>query len=147
MYHNILVAYDGSKHADKAMDIALELAAKFDAELHLVQVVNHAHATSGAAEYARSENIDDPDQLEIEVAKADLLKRFTPKARDAGVENIHTEVTRGDPAECLLNYVQDRDVDMVVMGRRGVGRVEGLLVGSVSSKMSALAESAVLTVK
>ena len=123
MYNNILVAYDGSKHANKAMDIAMELAAKFDADLHLVQVVNHAHATSGAAEYARSENIDDPDMLEIEVAKADLLKRFAPMAKEAGVDKMHTRVSRGDPAERLLDYVGSNDVDMVVMGRRGVGRL------------------------
>lgn len=147
MYHNILVAYDGSNHADKAIDIAMELAAKSDAELHLVQVVNHAHASSGAAEYARSEKIDDPDLMEIEVAKANLLKRFETKARDAGVENMRAEVSRGDPAECLLDYVDNCDVDLVVMGRRGVGRIEGLLVGSVSSKVTALADSAVLTVK
>ena len=53
MYNNILVAYGGSSHADKAMDIAMEMAAKFDADLHLVKVVNHAHASSGTAEYAR----------------------------------------------------------------------------------------------
>jgi len=52
MYNNILVAYGGSSHADKAMDIAMEMAAKFDADL-LDQVVNHAHALSGTAEYAR----------------------------------------------------------------------------------------------
>ncbi len=53
MYSNILIAYDGSAHADKAMDVAMELAAKFDADLHLVQVVNHAHASSGSAKCSR----------------------------------------------------------------------------------------------
>lgn len=52
-YNNILVAYDGSSHADKAMDIAMEMAAKFEADLYLVQVVNHVHASSGTAEYVR----------------------------------------------------------------------------------------------
>lgn len=53
MYNNILVAYDGSSHADKAMDIAMEMAAKFDADIHLVQVVNYTHASRGTPEYAR----------------------------------------------------------------------------------------------
>ena len=147
MYRNILIAYDGSTHADKAMGAAIELAAKFDADLHVVQVVDHAHASSGAAEYARSEKIADPDGLETELAKKNLLQRFEAKARDAGVGNLHALVARGDPAEQLLNYVGDSGVDMVVMGRRGVGRVQGLLVGSVSAKVSALANSAVLTIK
>ncbi len=147
MYSNILVAYDGSDHADKAMDVALELAAKFDADLHLVQVVDHAHASSGTAEYARIENAGDPDLVEIEVARNNLDKRFLPKAQKAGVAHLHTNVARGDPAEQLLDYAGACGADMVVMGRRGVGRVEGLLVGSVSSKLNALADSAVLTVK
>lgn len=147
MYSNILAAYDGSTHADKAIGVAIELAAKFDADLHLIQVVGHAHASSGAAEYARSEKIDDPDSLEIELARKNLLQRFEPKAREAGIGKFHARVARGDPAEQLLNYIGGSDVDMVVMGRRGVGRVEGLLVGSVSAKISALADSAVLTIK
>lgn len=73
MYSNILVAYDGSDHADKAMDAALEMAAKFTADLHLVQVLDHTHATTGTAEYARSEHIDDPDSFEIEATERDLL--------------------------------------------------------------------------
>jgi nucleotide-binding universal stress UspA family protein len=81
------------------------------------------------------------------VAKTSLLKRFEPIAHEAGVNNLHAEVTRGDPAERLLDYVDACDVDMGVIGRRGVGRIEGLLVGSVSSKVSALAESTVLMVK
>ena len=147
MYSNIPIAYDGSDHAEKAMDVAIELAAKFDADLHLVQVVNHAHASRGSAEYARSEDIGDPDLLEIEVAKNNLQKRFLPKASKASVEKLHTVVSRGDPAEELLDYAGNCGADMVVMGRRGVGRVEGLLMGSVSTKMSALADCAVLTVK
>ncbi len=147
MYSNILVAYDGSAHADKAIGVAIELAAKFDADLHLVQVVDHAHASSGTAEFARSENVDDPDSLEIELAKKNLLQRFEPKVREAGVGNLHARVARGDPAEQLLNYIGGSGVDMVVMGRRGVGRMEGLLVGSVSAKVSALADCAVLTIK
>jgi nucleotide-binding universal stress UspA family protein len=129
------------------VDVALELAAKFDADLHLVQVIDHTHASGGTAEYARSERIDNPDGFEIEVANNNLLQRFESKVRDAGVENLHIETARGDPAEQLLDYAGGNGVDMMVMGRRGVGRVEGLLMGSVSTKMSALADCAVLTVK
>ena len=47
MYSNILVAYDGSQSADKTMDIAMELAAKFDADVPLIQIVAQADASSG----------------------------------------------------------------------------------------------------
>jgi len=60
---------------------------------------------------------------------------------------MHARVTRGDPAQSLLDYIDNCAIDMVIMGRRGIGRIGGIVVGSVSSKVSAHAHSAVLTVK
>jgi nucleotide-binding universal stress UspA family protein len=147
MYRNILVAYDGSDHAEKAMDAALELAGKFGAELHLVQVIDHAHASRGTAEFAKAEHAGDPDVVEVEVAKRNLMEKVQKRAQDAGIKALSANVARGDAAEELLAYAKGCGADMMVMGRRGIGRVEGLLVGSVSSKVNSLAGCAVLTVK
>lgn len=147
MYKNILVAYDGSDHAKKAARVAQEVAAKFDATLHLLYVVGHEHAPDAVAQFAKSEHIDNPDTVEVEAAAANLLNPLERAAHDAGVKAILTSVSRGDPTEELLSYARNGGIDMIVMGRRGVGRIEGLLMGSVSSKVSALADCAVLTVK
>jgi len=106
----------------------------------------HADALSGTAEYAHSENIDDSDLLDIEVVKTSFLKRFEPIASESGVNNLHAEVTRGDPGEHLLDYVVACDLDMGVIGGHGISLIKGLLVSSVSSKVSKLSESAVITV-
>ena len=60
---------------------------------------------------------------------------------------IRSEVSRGDPAHSILGFAEGGDVDLIVMGRRGLGPFEGLLMGSVSSKVTALADCPVLTVK
>lgn len=147
MYKNILVAFDGSDHAKKAARVAQEVAAKFDATLHLLYVVTHEHAPDAVAQFAKSEHIEDADRVEAEAAAARLLDPLERAAHDAGVKAVLKSVTRGDATEELLSYARNGGIDMIVMGRRGVGRVEGLLIGSVSSKVSALADCAVLTVK
>jgi nucleotide-binding universal stress UspA family protein len=82
-----------------------------------------------------------------DVATRYLLGPAESIAKTAGVRTVVREVLTGDPAECLLDYTRDRAIDLAVLGRRGLGRVRGLLMGSVSSKMSSLAECPVLTVK
>ncbi len=116
MYSNILVAYDGSDHADKAMDAALEMAAKFTADLHLVQVLDHTHATTGTAEYARSEHIDDPDgtvrgtwacqKIRSPVVSSGNLTPFGKGERAIEFENLAAA-----KMAFLVKMVVDRSVD------------------------------------
>ena len=53
----------------------------------------------------------------------------------------------GDAAERLLEYARVQAIDLIVLGRRGVGQIRGLLMGSVSLKVNSLAECPVLTVR
>jgi nucleotide-binding universal stress UspA family protein len=68
-------------------------------------------------------------------------------AADKKARSVKTEVLSGDAAERLLEYGREQAVDLIVLGRRGVGQVRGLLMGSVSWKVSSLAECPVLTVR
>ena len=56
-------------------------------------------------------------------------------------------VLRGEPASALIDYANNAGVDLIVMGRRGRGRMEGLVIGSVSAKLTSHANCPVLTVK
>ena len=147
MFKNILTAYDGSEHANKAVEIAAELASKLGASLHLVYVVAREHAAESVAEFAASEHVENADLLELEAANASILMPVERQVQASGVKEVHTQTLRGDPAEQLLSYLNREDVDLIVMGRRGLGRIEGLLVGSVSSKIGGLAPCPVMTVK
>jgi nucleotide-binding universal stress UspA family protein len=53
----------------------------------------------------------------------------------------------GDPAAAILNLTREENADIIVMGRRGLGDLAGLLLGSVSHNVTHLAECACLTVK
>ena len=56
-------------------------------------------------------------------------------------------VLRGEPASALIDYANNVGVDLIVMGRRGRGCMEGLVIGSVSAKLTSHANCPVLTVK
>lgn len=147
MFSNILVAFDGSDHAKKALEVGTAMALKFDASLHLMHVMSQAHASEKIAEFASAEHVEDADALEEKSTSVRVLEPMVRKLQTAGVKDVQADVLRGDPAQEVLDYAGQSGVDLIVLGRRGLGRMEGLLVGSVSSKVSAHAACPVLTVK
>jgi nucleotide-binding universal stress UspA family protein len=68
-------------------------------------------------------------------------------ARGAGVGDVRTEVKTGQPARAIIKTAEAGGYDTIVMGSRGHGDLEGLLLGSVSHKVASLAKCTVVTVK
>jgi nucleotide-binding universal stress UspA family protein len=145
MIRKILVAIDGSEHALRAARLAADLALRCDADLHLVQVVPRLVVSKELEEFAKAEKIDFPTSLDVTARY--LLGPAESIAEAAGVRRVFRDVLTGDPAERLLEHAKDKGIDLIVLGRRGLGRVSGLLMGSVSLKVNSLAECPVLTVK
>lgn len=147
MFKRIVLAYDGSEHAKRAFDVAVELALKFGAALDIVQVVTHAHAPEAVAAFARAERVENPDQIELAKCAANNLAPVATRAKSKGVKPVGVEVLRGDAADEMLGYVKASGADLIVLGRRGLSRVGGLVLGSVSAKIAGQADCAVLTVR
>lgn len=145
MIRTILVAVDGSEPALRAASLAADLAVKYEAALHLVQVNQPLSVTKELEEFARVERMDVATSRDV--ATRYLLGPAESIAKTAGVRKVSPDVLTGEPAERLLEYAREHAVDLVVLGRRGLGRIRGLLMGSVSSKVSSLAECPVLIVK
>lgn len=137
MFKRILLAYDGSVHAKRAYDIAVDLALKLEAKLEIVQIEATQPGASGGG------------ALQADMAKcaALALAPLWSQARSRGVKEVSGDVLHGEPAHEIASYAKRNDCDLIVMGRRGRGRLEGLLLGSVSSHLAGHADCAVLTVK
>lgn len=141
MFKKILVAYDGSDHAARAFEVAVDLATKLSSKLEIVQVEPHPTTPNRVTEIGRSGND------ELSKVAAQVLTPLWAKARSHGVKDVSGDVLYGEPAHEIARYAKDNDVDLVVMGRRGRGRIDGLVLGSVSSHLTSHANCAVLTVK
>jgi nucleotide-binding universal stress UspA family protein len=68
-------------------------------------------------------------------------------ARNTGVKNVRTDAQSGPVAQTIVDFAKRQRVDLIVMGSRGLGDVEGLLFGSVSHKGESLANCNVMTVR
>ncbi|AFO55930.1 MULTISPECIES: universal stress protein [Natrinema] len=138
MYETILLPTDGSDHATTVADHAIDVAATRDATLHVLSVVDD-----------RAFLVLDDDRIEQvrddleETARAALDDAVT-RAAEHGVETT-TAVDTGNPAECIVEYAADADVDLIVMGTSG-DEYERNVVGSVSQRVVREAPVPVTTV-
>lgn len=172
MLNVILTATDGSASASRAVELAGGLAGKTGAALVLLHV-RARHVTDEMRHLARVEHIVEPApaggdavgrgaiptvpanrrsgaEADREIAEAlgqRILAEAEALARKAGAGSIRTLSDEGDPAQRILACAQSEQADLIVMGRRGLSDLAGLLVGSVSHKVGQLADCACLTVK
>lgn len=176
MIKTILVATDGSGHAKKAVDLAADIAEKYEARLVVLHVLLRHTSESDietlCRENAMSESLEKkleelrerflemvaasyeagpiavpiPDDVLGEVGNL-VLDNARQRAASKGVKNITAEILDGAPADKILAAAGKENADMIVMGSRGLGNLASMLMGSVSHKVSHLAECTCVTVK
>ena len=88
-----------------------------------------------------------PSAEELEKAGEQVLADATAIAKACGIDAPVTHARAGDPARTIVEYANGNNADLIVLGRRGLGDFGSLLVGSVTHKVSQLADCAVMTVK
>ncbi|WP_246989383.1 universal stress protein [Halorientalis marina] len=140
MYDNLLVPTDGSEQAGNAVEEGIRLASELDATVHALHVVDEFEAKivpiTGEQDEKRAEYIEYGERITGEVA--DL-------AEDAGLDCI-TTVETGIANKKIASYVEENDIDMVVIGSRGLGGVEEMLLGSTADKVVRLVDVPVTVV-
>jgi len=149
MFRTILVALDTSEHAAKTARTACDLAHRYGARLLIVHIV--APVFEGRARYELSKlaQIEHMERTEYEIlqqAGRDLMRSVEAAAREQGIADVEVIAEIGDPASIIVSVARFRGADLIVLGRRGAGRLPGLLLGSVSQKVIQLAEAPCLIV-
>ena len=138
MYDRILFPTDGSKGAEKAVEHALSLAEKYDAELYVLNVVD-----------IRSQSTADVWNNvlgELEEAGREITEEIVESAKDESIE-VNSEVIKGIPSKEIVSYAEENDVDLIVMGTHGRTGLDRVLMGSVAEKVVRTADSPVMTVR
>ncbi|MCD6298108.1 MAG: universal stress protein, partial [Deltaproteobacteria bacterium] len=140
MITKILVPVDGSRHADKAIEFALNIARQENAAIHLLHVVEETKIPKGIMDYAKLEKINEsPDTVYLEFVGQKILSKAEELLKDRGIENITGSVRGGDPAKAIIDYASYHDMDIIVIGSHGSGGGVSHL-GSVAMKVANLAD-------
>jgi len=138
MYRKILIAYDGSGSARKALDAALDLSARDGAELHVLAVAHRPDIADDVETEAVIES-----SLEYH---RKLLADLEEPIRRRG-ERYRFDAVVGHPAEQIIYYADRNDIDLIVVGDRGRSKFARILLGSVSKQVTEHADRPVLVVR
>ncbi len=140
MFKNILIAYDGSELAREAANLAGSLARSLKAEaaVWIVTVMDSSPRDMGEPYLSQF--------IEQHTSTGQNLIQEASALIGADIE-IHSELLFGAPAESILKVAETRSCDLIVMGTRGLGLLEGLFVGSQAQKVISHARCPVMLVK
>jgi nucleotide-binding universal stress UspA family protein len=139
MYDRILFPTDGSDGANAALEHAIDHAVTYDAELHVVYVVEENLPVMEAGQAELLETLEAEGEEAIEDARS--------RAKAAGVASIRGSIGGGSPYRSILKYTEDNDIDLIVMGTHGRRGIDRYLLGSVAEKVVRSAECPVMTVR
>ena len=146
-YDGVLVAADGSDASDRAVARAAALAASAQAPLYILNVIRDMQFPEALKRMAEVERLVGTRADVLHYVADKILGDAKQLARKNGVKSVELVKAEGDPATRIVEQAAEKKADLIVMGTRGLGGVAGALLGSVSRKVSNLADQDVLIVR
>jgi nucleotide-binding universal stress UspA family protein len=137
MIDTLVIATDGSESVGRAVDVALDVASRFDASVHALYVLEESEVES-APEAVREEMHD---------ALEDRGETAVDAVADAADGDVTTAVREGRPPAEISRYARDVDADVVATGTRGRHGENRFLIGSVAERVVRTCPVPVLTVR
>ncbi|SEO21432.1 Nucleotide-binding universal stress protein, UspA family [Halogranum amylolyticum] len=141
MYSTILVPTDGSETATRAVDYAVDVADTYDATVHALSVVD-----------AGDLGLRTPPDVDVEELRRPLRERAQSavdavvRAGEAADVPVVAAVRVGVVHRTILDYAEENEVDLVVMGTHGRSGLSRALLGSVTEQVVRESSAPVLTV-
>ena len=144
MITKILVAVDGSESSKNALEQALEHSAKWNAELLIVSVVPPISSVTylGQHEYiTHYREFLRESQKKVLTEVSSIVKNHYPDIK------FETRLEEGRPSDAIVDIAAKEDVDLIVMGSRGMGGIRGWVLGSTSRSVVNSCTKPILIVK
>ena len=147
MYEKILVPTDGSTVAQNAVDHAVDLAHRYDAELHALYVVDISAVdiSLGTEQVQRIKDGHFDEMPELQARASEATGSVAQKGDERDLSVVES-VVAGRPHAEIARYAEANDIDMIVMGSAGRGGVRRALLGSVAERTVRTATVPVLVV-
>lgn len=137
MFDTVVIATDGSESVKRSIRVALDLAERFDAEVHALSVIEEGDVSSA------------PETVSDQLREA--LERHGEEAVEAVAgaagRPVQTAVRAGRPAAEISAYAREVDADLVATGTRGRHGENRLLLGNVAERVVRTCPVPVLTVR
>ncbi|MDG6903084.1 MAG: universal stress protein [Nitrososphaerota archaeon] len=145
-FKSVVVAYDGSKDADKAVAVACSIAAKYGSKVAILHVFR-----SPSTVYAPGPGMPIPDFGDLESAAEQVgkgvLTRGLAVASKAGVTAKGELIESPSAVEAIVTFASQERADLIILGTRGMTGFKKLVLGSVSTGVVSHAHCAVLVVR
>lgn len=136
--NKLLVAFDGSKQAQKAFEMALDIATKYSAKLMVLSVARPPEPPVAVEMEAVLESATEHYE--------EHFKRMKELVQALGIE-AKFEVRVGHPAEQIVHVANEERADAIVMGHRGESFLQRWLLGSVAKRVLSYAHCTVIVVR
>jgi len=156
LFNKLLVALDGSESSQRAAQAAVELADKLKTDLIVLHAItpptSYYHSTIASP---TGMSLPAPSQHEIDAyyayarkAAMGIVGEAESKAKKLGI-HVNTEVPEAlsSVVETIINHASKENVDLIIVGTRGLGGFKKMLLGSVSSGIVSHAHCPVLVVR
>ena len=130
MFKKILVPLDGSKLAEKALAYAEELAWKFESNLILLQV---SHPVPVVTQQGMP--LAGIDHGEVHQSAEDYLKGIKGELRELHLPAQTVVIDSHNVAESIINVVNEKQADLIVMSTHGRSGISRWVYGSVANKV------------
>lgn len=143
MFKKILVAVDESEIDEEIIKATLNIAHNNQSIITLINV-NKEDITRGLTYVPKNYLEETLTQLEQE--SLDKLKKVKDKLTSENGVTVEMVPVKGDPAYQILEYAESNDQDLIIMGSRGFTGMKGVMLGSVSHKVTQLSKCPVLIV-
>ena len=148
MLEKILLATDGSASSRKALEFAVEMASRYEAQVYILHVISTMEIPLNILEYISAEEIEDsPASVYLEKIGSKIIQQSEKECKTTGCENVHTIVLRGNPADTIIEFAKEKGIDVIILGSRGFRGIKGRLIGSVSRKVIHAADCTCIIVK
>lgn len=130
----ILVPLDGSKNSMKALETGVHLAKEHEASLTVIHVIHMSHKK----------------ELKQKELEEQVPPEFFLSAKSLAVKNgvpFNSRVLTGDPGHSIVEYSDDHNIDVIVIGARGISTFKKIFLGSVSNYVMHASKVAVMLIK
>ncbi|WP_407268619.1 universal stress protein [Radiobacillus sp. PE A8.2] len=139
MFKKIMLASDGSAHAIRAAEKVVELAShNVHVKVDIVYVIDGNKSKSDVLHHWNS--------FDVERSRKEKLTLTEQKLKHANIK-YDIKILHGEPGPTIIKYANDAQIDLCVIGSRGLNRLQEMVLGSVSHKVAKHVKCPVLIVK